>query len=74
MNNYKEITNIIKLINSNGRQGPKDLLSEEVYGWVRKGFNITYDNYKRMIISNAIDESQRSHNRNAYFVLDSHNH
>ena len=29
MNNYKEITNIIKLINSNGRQGPKDLLSEE---------------------------------------------
>lgn len=74
MNNYKEITNIIKLINSNGRQGPKDLLSDEVYGWVKKGFNITYDNYKRMIISNSIDESQRSQNRNAFFVLDSHNH
>lgn len=74
MNNYKEITKIIELINSNGRQGPKDLLSDEVYGWVRKGFNITYDNYKRMILSNSIRENERSNNRNAFFVLDLHNH
>lgn len=74
MSNYKEITDIIKFINSNGRQGPKDLLSDEVYGWVRKGVNISYNNYKKLIISNSINESERSINRNAFFVLDSRNH
>ena len=37
-----DVKKIIEIINKEGRQGPKDLKSEEVYNWVKKQLNISY--------------------------------
>ncbi len=73
VSDYKTIIKIIELINRNGRQGPKDLLSEEVYGWVKKDFAISRSAYETIIKNNSIKESERLENRDAFFVLDSRN-
>lgn len=69
----EKITKIIHLINKNGRQGPKDLKSKEVFGWVSSEMDITYDEYLQILQKHSIPESERETNRNAFFVLDSHN-
>ncbi len=73
MSDYKTITKIIESINRNGRQGPKDLLSDEVYGWVKRDLKISYTDYKKIILDNSIKDTERLNNRNAFFVLDAHN-
>lgn len=67
-----DVKKIIEIINKEGRQGPKDLKSEEVYNWVKKQLNISYNDYKKILESNAIDDSKRNENRNAFFVIDKH--
>lgn len=67
-----DVKRIIEIINKEGRQGPKDLKSKEVYTWVKNKLNISYDDYKKVLESNAIDNSKRSKNRNAFFVIDKH--
>ena len=37
------VTKIIEVINANGRQGPKDLKSREVYNWVKRDLDISYE-------------------------------
>jgi len=68
--NY-DVKKIIKLINKNGRQGPKDLKSEEVYSWVKSGLDISYGDYIKILKENSIEESVRKNDRNAFFVIDS---
>ncbi len=66
-----DIKKIIQLINKNGRQGPNDLKSKEVYDWVKSGVNLSYDEYLKILIENSISEIERKENRNAFFVVDS---
>ena len=65
-----DVKKIIEIINKEGRQGPKDLKSEEVYSWVKRQLNISYEDYKKILENNAIDDSKRKENRNAFFVID----
>lgn len=66
-----DIRKIIRLINANGRQGPKDLQSEEVYHWVRMGLDIEYSDYIELLKKNMIREAEREKSRDFYFVSDS---
>lgn len=65
-----DVKKIVEIINKEGRQGPKDLKSVEVFEWVRKNINISYDDYKKLLDDNAIHESERASNRNAFFVIE----
>ena len=64
------IRRLVELINRNGRQGPKDLRSEEVYSWVKDKLKLSYEEYVEIIREHTIKESDREHNRDAYFVED----
>lgn len=64
-----DVKKIVEVINYEGRQGPKDLKSVEVYNWVKKKINISYSKYKEILDKNAIPDEQRSENRNAFFVI-----
>lgn len=66
-----DVKKIIEAINKEGRQGPKDLKSQEVYNWVKKQINISYDEYKKILDLNSIDNSKRDSNRDAFFVINS---
>lgn len=66
-----DIKKIIQLINKNGRQGPKDLKSREVFEWVKSDIDIPYEEYVRILNENSIKEADRKNNRNAFFVVDS---
>ena len=48
------VTKIIEVINANGRQGPKDLKSREVYNWVKRDIDISYEDYLSVLQANAI--------------------
>lgn len=63
-----DVKKIVEIINKEGRQGPKDLKSQEVYQWISKKINITYEDYKKILDENAIEERDRLKNRNAFFV------
>ena len=63
------ITKIIEVINANGRQGPKDLKSREVYGWVKRDIDISYEEYLSLLRANAIPGDERLRFRNAYFTV-----
>lgn len=65
-----DVRKIIEIINREGRQGPKDLKSKEVYDWVRNKIKISYVDYKKILDKNAISYKDRQKNRNAYFVID----
>lgn len=65
----QSVTDIIKVINQNGRQGPKDLKSREVYGWVQRDIDISYEDYLALLQANAIPSSERSRFRSAYFLV-----
>lgn len=64
-----DVKKIVEVINLEGRQGPKDLKSKEVYEWVKKHINIGYEEYIKVIKENSIDDKDRNSNRNAFFVL-----
>src|SRR5574344_3067103 len=66
----KTITKIINLINKNGRQGPKDLKSNEVFNWVTSGISLTYSEYLKILTENSIKYTEREKIRNAYFIID----
>ncbi len=65
------VTKIIEVINANGRQGPKDLKSREVYNWVKRDIDISYEDYLSVLQANAIPADERMRFRNAYFVVSS---
>ena len=65
-----DVKKIVEIINKEGRQGPKDLKSQEVYNWVAKKIKISYDDYKKVLDDNAILEKDRLSNRNAFFVIE----
>lgn len=65
-----DVKKIVEIINKEGRQGPKDLKSREVYNWVYGKLPITYDEYKKILDDNAILEKDRLLNRNAFFVIE----
>ena len=65
------VTKIIEVINANGRQGPKDLKSREVYNWVKRDLDISYEDYLSVLQANAIPADERMRFRNAYFVVSS---
>ena len=65
-----DVKKIVEIINKEGRQGPKDLKSEEVYSWVSRRLKISYDEYKKILEENAISDNDRLLNRNAFFVVD----
>lgn len=68
------MTNVIKIIeviNANGRQGPKDLKSREVYNWVKRDLDISYEDYLSVLQANAIPADERMRFRNAYFIVSS---
>ena len=62
------IQKIIELINVKGRQGPKDVISKEVYDWIKNEISLSYEKYVDLIKSHTIPNTDRSYNRNAYFV------
>ncbi len=64
-----DVTKIIEIINANGRQGPKDLKSHEVFGWVSRSIDISYDDYLAILRANAIPYNERQRFRNAYFTV-----
>jgi len=64
------IRRLIELINKNGRQGPKDLRSVEVYSWIKNKVKITYEEYIELIKEHTIKDIERECNRDAYFVED----
>lgn len=64
------VKKIVEIINKGGRQGPKDLKSKEVFGWVTNKIDIDYDTYMKVLNENAIPESDRDENRNAFFVIE----
>jgi len=64
------VKKIVEIINKNGRQGPKDLKSKEVFEWVQRNINITYEEYMHILNENAIHQSERETNRNAFFVIE----
>ncbi len=63
------VTRIIEVINANGRQGPKDLKSREVYNWVKRDIDISYEEYLAMLKANSIPGDERHRFRNAYFTV-----
>ncbi len=65
------VTKIIEVINANGRQGPKDLKSREVYNWVKRDLDISYEDYLSVLQANAIPADERMRFRNAYFIVSS---
>lgn len=65
------VKKIVEVINKEGRQGPKDLKSLEVYNWVNRILHIDYQEYMSILKSNSINDLDRNENRNAYFVIDS---
>lgn len=65
-----DVKRIVEIINKEGRQGPKDLKSIEVYNWVLKKIKISYEEYKRILDENAINEEDRLLNRNAFFIIE----
>ena len=65
-----DVKKIVEIINKEGRQGPKDLKSLEVYNWVSHRINISYDEYKKILDNNSILEKDRLLNRNAFFVVE----
>ena len=65
-----DVKEIAKIINKQGRQGPKDLKSQEVYNWISNVINISYEEYMRILDENAIHEDERSTNRNAFFIIE----
>jgi len=68
-----DVRTIIETINRNGRQGPKDLKSNEVYEWVNRTLPIEYEEYFEILTKNAIPEEERYTNRNAFFLVDENN-
>ena len=68
-----DVRTIIETINRNGRQGPKDLKSQEVYEWVNRTLPIEYEEYFEILTKNAIPEEERHTNRDAFFLVDENN-
>lgn len=65
-----DIKKLVEIINKEGRQGPKDLKSREVYNWVSSKIRISYEEYMRLLEDNAIPEKDRLTNRSAFFVIE----
>lgn len=64
-----DVREIVEIINREGRQGPKDLKSDEVYSWVTRVKDISYDDYLNILKDNAIEDKDREINRDAYFIV-----
>ena len=60
-----DVKKIVEVINVEGRQGPKDLKSKEVYEWVKRKINISYEQYLKILKENSIEDKDR----NAFFVI-----
>ena len=68
---HYSIKQIAEIINRNGRQGPRDLCSDEVYEWVHTSLpEITKEEYFTLIKENAIPFKDREKTRDSYFVID----
>lgn len=65
-----EVRKIVEVINKEGRQGPKDLKSKEVYNWVTEHIDITYEDYLNILKNNAIKDEDRDKNRDAFFTIE----
>lgn len=63
-----DIKKIVEIINKEGRQGPRDLKSDEVFGWVNRKMDISYYDYLKLLEENSISENERVNNRNAFFI------
>lgn len=63
-----DVKKLVEVINKEGRQGPKDLKSKEVFSWVHKQMDLTYSEYINILEENSIPESERKTNRNAFFI------
>lgn len=65
-----DVKKIVEAINRGGRQGPKDLKSEEVYNWVKQSVNISYKDYLKVLYDNSIKSKDRLMNRSTFFVVE----
>lgn len=65
-----EIIDVIYAINQNGRQGPRDLKSAEVFSWVRARVDISYETYISLLEKHSISAQERLNRRDAFFIRD----
>ena len=66
--NDDRLIQIIDALNTQGRQGPQSLLSDECYSWVSSMMDISRQDYEELIKQHTIDDAMRHDDRTAYFT------